>query len=139
MLLGAAIDWGSKKQTSVALSSCEAEVIALSEAAKDMVYFCKLLRRLSKLFVPGPTPLSSDNLAARDLSYNPEHHDRTKHVECRNFYTRDMVERFELVVPYVSTNDNPVDFLTKPMNAKHIFRLCKLMINEPRDRTEDPA
>ena len=113
MFNGSAIDWGSKKQTCVALSSCEAEIIALSEAAKDMVYFRKLLGGIDKLLVRGPSPVGTDNQAARDLAYNPEHHVRTKHIERRHFYIRDMVEKFELVVPRVSTHDNLADFLTK--------------------------
>jgi hypothetical protein len=137
MFSGAAIDWGSKKQTSVAQSSCEAEIIALSEAAKDMVYFRKLLGGLNKLFVPGPTPVASDNQAARDLAYNPEHHVRTKHVERRHFYIRDMVEKFELVVPWVSTEHNLADFLTKPLRAKRFYYLRSLVMNEPRDRSAD--
>jgi hypothetical protein len=138
MFNGAAIDWGSRKQTCVAQSSCEAEIIALSEAAKDMVYFRKLLGGLDRLLVPGPSPLSTDNQAARDLSYNPEHHDRTKHVERRHFYIRDMVEKFELIVPWVKTAINPADFLTKPQPAKRFFQLRAVIMNEPRDRASDP-
>ena len=52
-----------------------------------------------------------------DVSYNPELHDRMKHVERRHFFVRDMVERFELEVPYVSTVDNIADFFTKSMHS----------------------
>ena len=60
----------------------------------------------------GPTVLSTDNKAARDLSYNPEHHDRSKHIARRHFFIRDMVEAQEVVVPLVSTDDNDADFFT---------------------------
>ena len=77
---GAPLCWGSRKQSSIALSSCESEIIALSEAAKDVVH----LRRFTPGLVPslpeGPTTLTTDNKAARDLSYNPEHHGRSKHI-----------------------------------------------------------
>ena len=53
----------------------------------------------------------------RDISYNPEHHDRMKHVQRRHFFVRDMVEAFELEVPYVPTAENPADFLTKPQGV----------------------
>jgi hypothetical protein len=133
---GCAVTWGSTKQNCVALSSCESEIIALSEAAKDMVYFRKLFKGIDAAIVPGPTNLSSDNMAARDLAYNPEHHARTKHVERRHFYIRDMVEKFELNVPYVNTHDNIADFLTKTLASKRFFYLRKLIMNEPgpRDR-----
>ncbi len=63
----AAVAWGSTKQNCVAQSSCEAEIIALSEAAKDMIYFRKLFGGIDKLFTPEPSPLATDNMAARDL------------------------------------------------------------------------
>ena len=53
--------------------------------------------------ISGPSELATDNQAARDLSYNPENHQRTKHVERRHFYIRDMVEALELRVPLVPT------------------------------------
>ena len=45
---------------------------------------------------PGPTPLRTDSQSARNVSYNPEHHDRMKHVQRRHFFVRDMVESFEI-------------------------------------------
>ena len=104
----AALTWGSRKQKSIALSSCEAEIIALSEAAKDMVYLRKFVSGI-KCASGKPSLLYTDSQSARDVSYNPEHHDKMKHVERRHFYVRDMVESFELEVPYVSTDDNPAD------------------------------
>jgi len=52
------------------LSSCEAEIIALSEAAKDVVYLRKLVRGLGEP-EPGPSTLATDSRSARDVSYNP--------------------------------------------------------------------
>jgi hypothetical protein len=49
-----------------------------------------------------------------------------------------MVEKFELVVPWVSTKVNLADFLTKCQMAKRFFQLRALIMNEPRNRTEDP-
>ena len=58
-----------------ALSTCEAEIIALSEATKDVVYLRKLVAGIGTP-EPGPSSLSTDSLSARDVSYNPQHHDR---------------------------------------------------------------
>ena len=126
----AAISWGSKKQKSVALSSCEAEIMALSEAAKEGVY---LDRFLSDLGCPGRSlmELKSDNNAARDLAYNPEHHERTKHIERRHFYVRELVENQQLVVPYVATSENMADFFTKPLTAGDFFRHRNAIMNLP--------
>ena len=124
--------WGSTKQKCTALSSCEAEIIALSEASKDMVYFRKFLKGLDPSFIDGPSNLSTDNQAARDLSYNPEHHSKTKHVQRRHFYIRDMVEALELRVPLVGTKDNWADFLTKPLEPKTFFAMRAIIMNEDR-------
>ena len=81
----AALSWGSRKQKSIALSTCEAEIIALSEATKDVVYLRKLVKGLDAA-EPDPTSLSTDSSSARDVSYNPQHHDRMKHVQRRHFF-----------------------------------------------------
>ena len=104
--------------------------MALSEAAKDVIYYRKLLSGLDSSAVASPTPLSCDNKGARDLAYNPEHHDRTKHVARRHFFVRDLVEQLELVVPYVPSADNIADFLTKPLNAKAFLKLRARVMNE---------
>ena len=131
MWQGATISWGSTKQASTSLSSCEAEIYALSEGAKDLVYFRKLLTGLG---VPptGPSACATDNQGARDLSYNPEHHKKSKHIARRHFYIRDMVEAMELTVPYVRTDDNVADILTKPLQSARFHALRAIMMNEPR-------
>ena len=115
---------------SIALSTCEAEIIALSEAAKDVVYLRKLVAGVGAT-EPGPTQLHTDSQSARDVSYNPEHHDRMKHVARRHFFVRDMVETLELEVPYVRTDDNIADFFTKPLKGKKFHAMRRSIMNEP--------
>ena len=67
--------------------------------------------RASRSHVTGPSELRTDNMGARDLSYNPEHHSKIKRVERRHFYVRDMVEKFEITVPFVRTANNTADCL----------------------------
>ena len=66
-----------------------------------------------------PRWLRTDSQSARDVAYNPEHHDRMKHVARRHFFVRDMVESFEIEVPFVRTADNIADFFTKPIDNQH--------------------
>ena len=72
----AVISWGSKKQVSVALSSCEAEIMAASEAAKEAVFLSRFLDELGHSS-KDPIELGMDNKAAIAISYNPELHART--------------------------------------------------------------
>ena len=78
-----------------------------------------MLKGIDSSLVPEdrPTELVTDSKAAHDLSYNPEHHARSKHVLRRHFYVRDAVESFEITVPLVKTADNLADFLSKPLLA----------------------
>lgn len=126
----AAITWASKKQPSVALSSCEAELMALSEATKEALYLDEFLKELG-LSSGKPISLGCDNQAAGDLAYNPEHHQRTKHIARRHFFVREAVEDLRLVVPFVRTADNLADFFTKPLAPRHFFRMRDLIMNVP--------
>ena len=128
----AAISWGSKKQDSVALSSCEAEIVALSEAGKESVHLSRFLNELG-FGAKNPPQLATDNSGARYLSYNPEHHDRVKHVERRHFWIRELVEQQQLVVPFVSTHANLADFFTKPLEGNNFFRLRNIIMNVSAD------
>jgi hypothetical protein len=135
----AALSWGSRGQNCVALSTCEAEIIALSEATKDVIYHRKLLAGIDAP-IDGPTSLSTDSKSARDVSYNPEHHDRMKHVARRHFYVRDMVESFEIEVPFVPTDMNPADFFTKPIrSAAKFFSFRRQVMNEPLTVSPPPS
>ena len=126
-----AIAWGSRKEQSVSLSSCESEIITLSKAAKDVIFYRKLLKGLDVSYVSEPTRLYTDNRGARDLSYNPEHHDKTKHIKRRHVFVRDQVKGLEIAVPYVATAANIADFLTKPLNATAFKKLRAVAMNEP--------
>ena len=124
----AAITWGSKQQATIALSSCEAEIIAASKAAQEVIYVRQLLTELG--FPPsGPTPQGCDNKAARDTAYNPENHERMKHVERRHLYIRECIERGEIVVPYVRTCDNLADFFTKCLAPAEFFPMRDKIMN----------
>ena len=97
-----------------------------------MVYLRKLVKGLGA-GEHSPSSLSTDSQSARDVSYNPEHHDRMKHVLRRHFFVRDMVEAFEIEVPYVPTDENLADFFTKPFkSAAHFFELRAKIMNERR-------
>ena len=65
------------------------------------------------------------------MAYNPEHHEKTKHIERRHFYVRKLVENEELIVPFVSTTANMADFFTKPLAGDAFFRLRNSIMNLP--------
>ena len=128
LLNKAAIAWGSKKQTSVALSSCEAELMAGSEAAKEAVYFRRFQEELG---YPDalPTELAMDNQAGIAIAYNPELHTKTKHIARRHFFIRELVEQQRITVPFVKTVDNWADFFTKALKPKQFTAMRNAIMN----------
>ena len=106
--------------------------MAASEAAKEAVYLKRFAAELDSSCVSGPVAISADNQAAIDLAYNPEHHQRTKHIDRRHFFIRDCVENMQVSVPYVGTADNQADFFTKPLASKKFFAMRKIIMNESR-------
>eukprot|EP00965_Chrysotila_dentata_P044176 1468252-Pleurochrysis_carterae.AAC.3 len=121
--------WSSKRQPTVALSSCEAEIVAASEAAKEATYLRALLDELGD-GNRDATALHLDNKAAIDLVYNPEHHSRSKHIHRRHFFVREKVEDLELTVPFV--RNNLADFFTKPLPPRLYFPLRDIIMNVAR-------
>eukprot|EP00965_Chrysotila_dentata_P019617 651623-Pleurochrysis_carterae.AAC.1 len=118
----AAISWSFKKQATMALASCEAEIVAAFEATKEAVYLRSLFAELG-LPQHEPTSLSIDNKSAIDLADNPEHHQRTKHIDRRHFFVRVKVESHDTTVPFVRSADNMADFFTKPLPPRVFFPL----------------
>jgi len=131
MLHSAAISWSSKKQASVALSTCEAELMAASEGAKEAVYTSELSEELGAH--DGSTiDMYVDNQSAIDIAYNPEHHQRTKHIQRRHYYVRELVEEHQITVPFVASADDLADFFTKPLNARAFFPMRDRIMNVVR-------
>ena len=128
-LAQAAISWSSKRQPTIALSSCEAEIMAASEAAKEAVYLDRLCTELGFRTDSEPIHLSCDNRAAIDSAYNPENHARTKHIDRRHYFIRELVEDGEIVVPFVPTEENLADFFTKPLKAAKFFPVRDKIMN----------
>ena len=70
-----------------------------------------------------------DNQAAIAISYNPELHSRTKHIDRRHFYVREVVEELRIVVPYVPTDANVADFFTKALPADKFLKFRQIVMN----------
>jgi hypothetical protein len=129
MLNMAAISWSSKKQPSVALSSCEAEIMAASEAGKEAVSLQRLARELGLSDLDEPIDLWMDNKSGIDVAYNPQHHGRMKHVARRHFFIRELVEDGQIRVPFVRTDDNLADFFTKALPPKQFRAVRDVIMN----------
>eukprot|EP00965_Chrysotila_dentata_P043789 1455865-Pleurochrysis_carterae.AAC.1 len=70
-----------------------------------------------------------DNKSAIDLAYNPEHHQRSKHIDRRHFFVREWVEQHDITVQFVHTMDNLADFFTKPLPPRVFFKMRDKVMN----------
>lgn len=125
ILGGCPISWESRKQKTTALSSMEAEYMALSEATKEAVH---LQRFFGELGFPYPKiKLFSDNCGAIKLAENPVFHNRSKHIDVRHHFIRGMLENGVIEVDYRSTEDMAADVLTKGLSGPKHRRCLELM------------
>jgi hypothetical protein len=103
--LGSAmISWQSRKQSSISLSTTEAEYIAACSVSCEAMWLRKLLTGLFDLEMEATTILC-DSQSCIKMTENLVFHDRLKHIEIRYHYIRDMVQRGALKLLYVSTDE----------------------------------
>lgn len=128
ILAGGPISWFSKKQTSVALSTMEAEYISLAEAIKETIHLRRLIKEMyGNQYVNDPTDMLCDNQSAIVLSKENMLHQRSKHIEIKYHFSRDAQNKGLICVKFVSTNRNTADVLTKSlMKDKHLSCVSSL-------------
>ncbi|OXA44959.1 Copia protein [Folsomia candida] len=130
MVNGNPVSWSSHKQSVVALSSTEAEYIALASAAKEALWLRKLMDEL-EYKQHAPIDICVDNTSAIKLANNPELHSRTKHIDTRFHFSRNLVQEGKIQVPYVATENQLADIFTKPLlKNKHGEMKMKLGLKE---------
>ncbi len=91
-LNGAVVSWSSKRAKTVAVSSTEAEYIALSNAPKQAIWMEKFINDLQALDRIDTLPMLSDNTSSIKMTKNDEFHGRTKHIDIQHHFIRELVE-----------------------------------------------
>ena len=105
------ISWKSSLQHVVALSSTEAEYAALTEAIKEGLWLRGFVSELG--FEPKTVEINCDSQSAIHLSKNSVFHERTKHIDVKLHFVRDVIFDNLVEVRKILTNLNPADMLTK--------------------------
>jgi hypothetical protein len=116
------VSWSSRKQRTVADSSCYAEYIALHEASHEAIFLRQLLHGLD-LLSPSSTPLYCDNDAASLLTEDHMWHSRVKHIRVKYHYIRDQVSDGEISIARIKSADNTADIFTKALGRSDFTRL----------------
>lgn len=123
---GAPISWSSKKQSVVALSTCETEYIAACAAACQALWLSSLLQEL-QIVSSTAIDLLVDNKSAIDLSRNPVSHGRSKHIEIKFHFLRDQVTKGKIKIQHCSTELQLADIMTKALKVERFRELRRLI------------
>ncbi|KAG8678639.1 hypothetical protein FRC09_019678, partial [Ceratobasidium sp. 395] len=111
---GAAVSWMSKRQHATALSTQEAEYMALASATSQALYIRMFIKELGWK-ANESTHIFCDNHAAIKLASDPTHYSATKHIDLRLHFVREHVSNKDVVITQVPTADNLADGFTKAL------------------------
>ncbi|KAK2449059.1 hypothetical protein QL285_008290 [Trifolium repens] len=109
------ISWFSKKQNCVALSTAEAVYVAAGSSCTQLVWMKQMLKEYD--VEQDVITLYCDNLSAINISKNPVQHSKTKHIDIRHHFIRDLVENKVVTLEHVGTKDQVADIFTKALDA----------------------
>ena len=123
---GPALSWKTKKQSTVALSSCESEYMALCATTQEAIYLSNLLHDFNSVVHKSAERksviINVDNQGAIALAKNPVHHNRSKHIDIKYHFIRENVVNNNVSLIYVPSENNIADLMTKPASK---VKLCK--------------
>ena len=123
------IRWSSKRQSTVALSTCEAECIGQTQATKEAVWLRSLLAEVASMDecdLP-TTIIYGDNQGAISLAKNPKFHGRSKHIDIQHHYVREKVNDGTVGLAYVETGKQIADGLTKSLSKVPFIQFRKAL------------
>ena len=123
LLGGAAISWSSRRQKSVSLSSCEAEYVAACEATREAIWEVDQLEELQYDELDAPI-IYMDSQSAMQLIENPVYHDKSKHIQARMHFVREIAQEGRVTFAKVHTSLNLADSLTKGVTSAKTV-LCR--------------
>lgn len=122
---GNTISWKSGLQRVVALSTTEAEYMALTEAVKEAIWLKGLAAEMG--FEQESMEVMCDSQSAIALSKNSVHHERTKHIDVRYHFIREKIAEGNVKVVKISTTWNPADIFTKVVPVSKLQDAMKLL------------
>lgn len=121
---GSPIFWESRKQKTVALSTNEAEYMALTDAIKQALHIRAFLDELG-MPQSSSMRLHVDNMGALKMAENPVLHGRSKHIDIRYHFIREVIKNKQVSLQHISTTEMLADVLTKPLVGTLHYKCIK--------------
>ncbi|KAF2300982.1 hypothetical protein GH714_018927 [Hevea brasiliensis] len=126
LMNSSAVSWCSKKQPIVTLSTTEAEFVAAAVCACQGVWIKRILKELGQ-FDGGCTTVMCDNSSTIKLSKNPVMHGRSKHIDVRFHFLRNLTKEGVIELVHCGSQDQVADIMTKPLKLDVFQKLRKLL------------
>jgi ribonuclease HI len=126
LLNGGTVSWCSRKQDIVALSSTESEFIALTESCKELKWIRMMVKSLKEVTVPEKITVLTDSQSSMKLITNQKFSNRSKHIDTRFYYVKQLVEEGQIELKYCQTDLNIADMFTKPLGSLKIQQLRRM-------------
>jgi len=121
-MAGGPVSWQSHSQKTVALSSMEAEYMALAAATQESIWLKMILEEL-RFLLQTPIRILEDNIACIHFSDHPGEHRRSKHIDYKYHFVRERVKQGDIQVDSVQSQDNVADLFTKPLTRDLFIKL----------------
>ncbi|KAI5339872.1 hypothetical protein L3X38_019145 [Prunus dulcis] len=126
MIGSGAVAWSSKKQPIVTLSTTKAEFVAATSCACQAIWLRRLIEALHYM-QQGPTSIYCDNFYTIKLLKNPVLHERSKHIDVRYHFLRDLYKDDVIDLIYCKSEDQIADIFTKPLKLPMFVKLRNLL------------
>ena len=127
-LFGSPVSWFSKRQATIALSTTEAEYMAVSATVQEALWFKMWMREVLNKNVQ--VPISCDNQGAIKLTLRESDSQRTKHIDIRHHFIRDHINKGDINMKWIATETMEADLLTKRLPTHRFKKLRDLLLVE---------
>ena len=126
MICGAVVSWKSKKQTCVALSTAEAEYVALASAIQEAIWIQKLLSNLKETSSKSAT-IYEETQPAIWLAKNPQYHGRAEHIDIKYHFIHEHIITGKIQLEFCKSLEMVADVFTKGLNSCQFLKMRSML------------
>ena len=134
MMAGGPVSWSSKRQQTVALSTTEAEYMAMMRGCQQALWMHNFMSEIG-ITQPLPATLKVDNSSSIALAKSTKGHWRAKHIDIRHHYIRERIQDGDIKVSHIPSVENIAHICTKPLpRTSHDYLVTLMNIKDTDGR-----